>query len=151
MMIREAVIKDIPQMHIVRTSVTENTLSNPDLVTEADYKEFITVRGKGWVCLENNLVTGFSIVDLKNNNVWALFIAPKFEKQGIGRKLHDILLDWYFTQTKETIWLGTTPRTRAELFYRKAGWEEAGIHEIEEIKFEMTYKNWTKRLSGHVK
>lgn len=143
MIIREARVEDIPQIQVVRNSVKENTLSNPDLVTDKDCEEFITERGKGWVCEIDGKITGFSIVDLKDNNIWALFVDPDFEKKGIGKKLHDIMLDWYFTQTKENVWLGTSPNTRAELFYRKSGWNEIGIHGKNEIKFEMNFENWT--------
>ncbi|WP_404985941.1 GNAT family N-acetyltransferase [Chryseobacterium sp. M5] len=143
MIIREARVEDIPQIQVVRNSVKENTLSNPDLVTDKDCEEFITERGKGWVCEIDGKITGFSIVDLKDNNIWALFVDPDFEKKGIGKKLHDIMLDWYFTQTRENVWLGTSPNTRAELFYRKSGWNEIGIHGKNEIKFKMTFENWT--------
>ena len=142
MLIREAKITDIKQIQIVRNSVKENTLSNPNLVTDNDCEEFITLRGKGWVCEIESTIVGFSIVDLKNKNIWALFLHPDFEKQGIGKKLHDIMLNWYFTQTKEPIWLGTSPKTRAELFYKRAGWKEIGIHGKGEIKFEMTFEEW---------
>ena len=96
-----------------------------------------------------NEIVGFSIVDLKDKNVWALFLRPEFEKQGFGRKLHDIMLNWYFEQTKTNIWLGTSPNTRAEIFYRKAGWTEIGTHGNGEIKFEMSYKNWKKHSRQH--
>ncbi|MBI3521323.1 MAG: GNAT family N-acetyltransferase [Bacteroidetes bacterium] len=145
MIIREAKIDDIKQMQIVRNSVTENTLSNPDLVTDEDCKEFISLRGKGWVCEINHLIVGFAIADLKENNIWALFLDPKFEKKGIGQQLHKVMLDWYFTQTKNTVWLGTAPNTRAETFYRKAGWTEVGTNGPKEIKFEMTYLDWLKK------
>jgi hypothetical protein len=52
------------------------------------------------------------------------------------------MLDWYFNQTTKNVWLGTSPKTRAETFYRKAGWIEIGTHGKNEIKFEMTYNNW---------
>jgi hypothetical protein len=55
------------------------------------------------------------------------------------------MLDWYFEQTKEDVWLGTAPGTRAEAFYRKSGWQERGMHGKGEIKFEMTYNNWKNR------
>ncbi len=142
MTFREAQIKDIPQIQIVRNSVRENTLSNPALVTDEHYLEFITQRGKGWVCEVDREVVGFSIVDLKENNIWALFLNPEFEKRGIGRKLHDLMLDWYFTQTRVPVWLGTSPNTRAEGFYRKAGWTEIGSHGEGEVKFEMSYEQW---------
>lgn len=145
MKIREASVDDINQIQIVRNAVKENTLSSPNLVTDEDCAEFITNRGKGWVCEIGNTIVGFSIVDLKDHNIWALFLRPEFEKQGIGKKLHDVMLDWYFAQTRENVWLGTAPKTRAEGFYRKAGWTEIGTHGKGEVKFEMTYDAWINR------
>lgn len=146
LIIREARLEDIPQIQSVRNSVKENTLSDPGLVTDADCEEFLFKRGKGWVAEMESQIVGFSIADLKENNIWALFLHPDFENLGIGRKLHDIMLDWYFEQTPETVWLGTSPNTRAETFYRKSGWKETGMHG-KEIKFEMTYNNWKNRKS----
>lgn len=143
MIIREAKIEDIKQIQVVRNAVTENTLSDPALVTDEDCKEYITVRGKGWVCEMNRQIVGFSIVDLRENNIWALFVDPGFEKLGIGQALHNIMLNWYFTQTTEKLWLGTEFNTRAETFYRKAGWTEAGTNGSAEIRFEMTWEDWT--------
>lgn len=145
MIIREAEIADIKQIQIVRNSVTENTLSDPNLVSDEDCEEFIIVRGKGWVCEIENQIVGFAIADLKENNIWALFLDPEFEKKGIGQLLHKTMLDWYFTQTKKTVWLGTAYNTRAEKFYKKAGWTEVGMHGAKEIKFEMTYLDWTNK------
>ena len=130
MTIREAKVEDITQIQIVRNAVKENVLSDPNLVTDKNCEEYITVRGKGWVCEVDNNIVGFAIADLKDNNVWALFIDPLFEKRGIGQKLHNTMLHWYFSQTDKTIWLGTAFNTRAEQFYRKAGWKEAGIFPI---------------------
>jgi len=118
---REATINDIPQMQIVRHLVKENVLSNPALVTDEDCKDYLTRKGKGWVCEDGDLIVGFAIADLMDKNIWALFIHPEFERQGVGKKLHDIMLNWYFNQTKETVWLSTAPNTRAEKFYKKAG------------------------------
>ena len=142
MIFREANTHDIQQIQVVRNSVTENRLSNPDLVTDKDCEEFIMQRGKGWVCEIENRIIGFAIVDLKEHNIWALFLLPEFEKQGIGKKLHDMMLDWYFTKTHDKVWLGTSPNTRAEIFYKKMGWTETGSHGKGEIKFEMTYTDW---------
>jgi len=142
MIFREATIEDIQQIQVVRNSVKENMLSNPALVSDEDCKIYLTQNGKGWVCEVNDHIVGFSIVDVQDKNVWALFVHPAFEKKGIGKKLHDAMINWYFNQTKETIWLGTAPNTRAEKFYRKAGWKEIGIHGKGEIKFEMNYQDW---------
>lgn len=144
MLIREAKPEDIKQIQVVRNSVKENALSNPALVSDADCEEFMFVRGKGWVCEIDNRIVGFAIADLKEHNIWALFLQPDFEKQGIGRKLHDTMLDWYFTQTTTTVWLGTAPNTRAETFYRKSGWTEIGTHGKGEVKFEMSCNEWVE-------
>lgn len=150
MTFREANIADIKQIQTVRNSVNENTLSNPDLVTDADCYEFITKRGKGWVCEIDNQIVGFSIADLKENNIWALFVHPNYDKQGIGRQLHDLMLNWYFNQTSKNVWLGTAPNTRAEKFYKESGWTEVGIYGKGEIKFQMTFDNWkTKSTAGN--
>lgn len=135
---RQAETSDIKQIQRVRHSVKENVLSNPGLVTDDDCEEFLTRRGRGWICEIDNRIVGFAIADLKKNNIWALFIHPEFEGKGIGSKLHDMMLDWYFAEEKQTVWLGTAPRTKAEKFYRKHGWRETGIYGKNEIKFELT-------------
>ncbi|MCJ8155621.1 GNAT family N-acetyltransferase [Chryseobacterium sp. SSA4.19] len=146
MTIREARLEDIPQIQVIRNAVRENTLSDPNLVTDKDCEEFLFNRGKGWICETDDQIKGFSIVDLKGNNIWALFVHPDSEGQGIGRKLHDIMLNWYFKQTHENVWLGTSPGTRAETFYRKAGWNEIGTHGKGEVKFEMTFDRWKNHI-----
>jgi GNAT superfamily N-acetyltransferase len=119
MIFREATIRDIPKIQIVRHSVKENVLSDPGLVTDEDCADYLVKRGKGWVCEMNQEILGFAIADMKENNIWALFVNPSFEKQGIGRKLHIIMMDWFFSQTQKTCWLGTAPFTRAASFYKK--------------------------------
>ena len=142
MIFREALIADIPQIQIVRNSVRENRLSNPGLVPDKDVEEYIIHRGKGWVCEINNRIGAFAIADLQDDNIWALFLHPDHEGKGIGKRLHDTMLDWYFDQNKNSVWLGTSPGTRAEGFYRKAGWSETGTHGKGEVKFEMTKNEW---------
>ena len=145
MIYREATTSDIPQIQIVRHTVKENTLSDPALVTDADCEEFITLRGKGWVCEIEEEIVGFSIVDLKEHNIWALFLRPEFEGKGIGKELHRLMMDWYFDQTKEKAWLGTAPNTKAEKFYELQGWKNVGRVNKGEVKFEMNYEDWVNK------
>jgi GNAT superfamily N-acetyltransferase len=143
MIIREAQVADIKQIQVVRNSVKENTLSDPALVPDKDVEEYMINRGKGWVCEIEGTIVGFAIADLIENNIWALFIHPDFEAKGIGKKLHQMMMDWYFVQTREKVWLGTAPNSRAEKFYRMQGWKEIGMHGKGEIKFEMDHKTWS--------
>lgn len=140
---RQATTEDIPQIQFVRNSVKENHLSNPNLIPDDLVEGFITKRGKGFVCEIDDKIVGFSIVDFVENNVWALFLLPEFEGKGIGKKLHQLMLDEYFSKTKETIWLSTEANSRAEIFYKKQGWKNAGFHG-NEVKFEMSFEDWRK-------
>lgn len=142
MHIRQALVTDIPGIQYVRNAVKENQLSDPALVPDADVEDYINRRGRGWVSVADDRITGFSIVSVTDKNVWALFVLPEEEGRGTGRQLHDTMLDWYFSQTRETIWLSTSPGTRAEQFYRKAGWTEAGTYGKGEIRFEMSAVHW---------
>src|SRR5437762_2921497 len=90
---REATISDIPQLHSIRIAVKENILADPSIITKADYEDFLTVRGKGWLCEIENSIVGFAIIDLKEKNIWALFVHSDHERKGIGKQLQQIMLD----------------------------------------------------------
>lgn len=144
MIFREATVHDIDNYMIVRMLVKENVLNNPALVTKEDNIAYLTTDGKGWVCEIDNQIVGFAIVGLVQKSVWALFVHPDFEQRGIGTSLHNIMLQWYFEQTQETIWLGTAPMTKADKFYTKKGWSNVGFYG-DEIKFEMCFDKWKKQ------
>ena len=144
-MIREASPADIPVIQKIRRSVHENVLSNPLLISDDLCLNYITERGKGWVYELKGEVVGFAIADLKENNIWALFVHPDHEHKGFGRMLHDNMVNWYFSQTIKSAWLSTAPDTRAEDFYRTAGWNEDGVTEKGEIIFRMNYDRWWLR------
>lgn len=135
--IRQAQISDIPAMHQVRMAVKENVLSDPGRITEADYRTFLTERGRGWVALVQEKVIGFAVVDLQERNVWALFVHPDHEGRGAGGRLHDAMLTWYFGQGLDSLWLTTDPHTRAAEFYRKRNWQAIGTLPNGELRFEI--------------
>lgn len=145
MIFRTAELSDIEQIQVVRHLVKENTLSNPDLVPDKDVAYYITEKGKGWICEVDGQVVGFSIVDLEEKSIWALFVNPDFAEKGIGKELHRLMLDWYFQRTTDTVVLGTAPNTRAERFYSLQGWRSVGSYTNGETKFELSYTDWTNR------
>ena len=71
MIFREAIKTDIPQIQIVRNAVNENKLSDPTFISDGDCEYFLLERGKGWVCEIDNIIVGFAIADLQENNIWA--------------------------------------------------------------------------------
>ncbi len=148
MIIREALQSDVGHMHCIRMAVTENILSNPEAITEADYATYLLQKGRGWVAILNETIAGFAIVDLEGSNIWALFVHPDFEKKGVGTNLQKNMLDWYFLKTNKTVWLSTTPRTKAETFYHRTGWKDCGLLQNGERKFEMTAEEWRKRQAA---
>lgn len=144
MLYRVAQPADIPALTEVRFAVRENVLRNRALVTAADYLDYLTRRGQGWVAEDAGRITGFAIADAQDYSIWALFVHPDFDRQGLGKTLHQLLLTWYFTQTDHPIWLSTTPGTRAEEFYRRQGWQETGRTSSGEVRFELTKQQWIR-------
>lgn len=82
---------------------------------------------------------------MENKNIWALFVHPEFEKKGIGKQLHQTMIDWYFKDNNEKLWLSTAQNTRAEKFYEFLGWKKVGILDNNEIKFGLTQQDWKKQ------
>ncbi len=105
MAFREATLQDIPQIQIVRHAVKENVLSDPGLVTDKDCANYLINRGKGWVCELNGQIVGFSIADLSDNNIWALFVDPQFE--------HRVSEENYMN----SCWTGIFPRAKRMFGY----------------------------------
>lgn len=138
MRIREATAGDIPQMHRIRTSVRENVLTDPASVQPHHYRTLLDAGGRGWVAELDDAIVGFAVADVERSRVWALFVDPDREGLGIGRRLHDAVLGWLFERGLERVWLTTTRNTRAERFYRAAGWHESGENASGELRFEIT-------------
>lgn len=133
--VRAARLADAPGMHAIRLAVRENRLSDPARVSEASYARYMTGGGLAWVAEEADRMLGFAIVDLVAGSVWALFVDPAAQGQGIGRRLLDTLLVGSAT-CLNTLWLTTSAGTRAEHFYESAGWLRAGTLPNGEVRFE---------------
>ena len=91
------------------------------MVPDSDVADYITRRGKGWICEIENRLVGFAIADLQDNNIWALFIDPAFERQGIVKLLHDKMLNWYFDQNKLSVWWVLIREQERKCFTGKPG------------------------------
>ena len=112
-------------MHRVRLAVRENVLRST-VITEEHYLPAIEATGRGWVIEADGRVVGFAIGNADTGNIWALFVDPEHEGRGHGRALHNAMVEWLFSRGLRHLWLGTDPDTRAERFYRAAGWRYTG-------------------------
>lgn len=126
-------------MHALRSRVAENRLADPAKVTEASYLPYLT-QGAAWVAETDRGLAGFAILDIAGASVWALFVAPEAEGEGVGRALHDRLLGSATEHGLDRLALSTDPGTRAERFYREAGWTRAETAAGGEVRFERKVK-----------
>ncbi|MGE3757878.1 MAG: GNAT family N-acetyltransferase, partial [Pseudobdellovibrionaceae bacterium] len=131
---REAQIEDIPHLKLIRDNVRENRLVSAS-IGEAEYRRALFDDGKGWICIFQNKIVGFSCSRLKQQDVWALFIDSNHEGKGIGNYLMHLLENWMFEKGCSQIVLSTDPQTRAEKLYRKRNWKETAVLPNKEVEF----------------
>jgi|SRR5580704_3162182 GNAT superfamily N-acetyltransferase len=124
-LIRPATRDDIPRIMEIRAGVRENRLRNPSRVT-ADHVRAYVDDGEIFVWIEAQKVVGFSVADPRNGNIVGLFVEEDYERRGIGRALFERACDILVVAGCPRLWLTTWPGTRAERFYRAAGWHVTG-------------------------
>jgi len=146
-MLRQARRTDIPAMHRVRTAVLENRLTT-SLVTEADYIAALEDWGRGWVIEVDGDIVGFSVGNATDGNIWALFVDPRHEGRGHGRRLHDTVVTWLWSRGLQRLWLTTDSGTRAQRFYERAGWRCVGRTDKGELRFELPNPKGRRRFIG---
>jgi len=127
-LIRKATRADIPRIMEIRAGVRENRLRDPSRVKVEDVRWFVDSPGI-FVWLEDHGIVGFSAADPRNGNIFALFVEEACEGRGIGRALFDRACNVLLDAGCPRMWLTTWPGTRAERFYRKAGWQVTGTED----------------------
>lgn len=123
--LRRALPGDQPRISEIRMAVTENVLSDPSRVTEAEiawYRE----QGIFLVAEVAGAVVGFACANHQTALIWALFLDAGHEGRGIGRALLDAALAELTAAGHRQAWLTTGAGTRAERFYRAHGWRDMG-------------------------
>jgi GNAT superfamily N-acetyltransferase len=123
--IRPARPADVRRLIAIRAAVRENRLSDPGSIAAADYAPFIA-DGRCWVWESDGRAEGFAALDADHASVWALFVAPEAEGRGGGRALLGRLVAEARARGLAELRLTTDAGTRAERFYRSAGWRAGG-------------------------
>jgi GNAT superfamily N-acetyltransferase len=126
--IRTATRADIPRIVEIRALVRENKLRDPSRVTVDDICWFIDNPGI-FVWVADEKIVGFSAADPRDGSIFALFMDEAYEGRGIARALFERACKVLIDARCSRLWLTTWPGTRAERFYRKAGWQVSGMSE----------------------
>lgn len=132
---RVAAVGDIPAMSEIRLAVKENALSNPARITRQMYEDYLESLGRGWVCVLDGRVIGFSYAASEDSSIWALFVQPGFEGLGAGKNLLGLAVNWLFERGSELVTLGTSVNTRADRFYQAQGWERGEMKDEIEVLY----------------
>ena len=123
---------DIDQLFEVRTSVLENqidlSLIPRELVLE------VLNDGGSYLCADNGYVVGFSMATA-SGSIFALFVRPEYEGQGIGKRLLQEALNYLKAKGLSQATLETMPDTRADAFYQKQGWVRGELNEDGDVEF----------------
>lgn len=136
-LIRRALSTDIPAMSRIRLSVTENALSDPARVTDEMYEDFLEQTGRGWVAEHDGETVAFSYADKVNASIWALFVCPGYEGQGLGQSLLKQAVDWLFGIGHDCVHLTTGANTRADRFYSEQGWMRTPVSSTD-VEYSLT-------------
>jgi GNAT superfamily N-acetyltransferase len=134
---RQANSNDIPAMSRIRLSVTENVLSDPRRVTQEMYEDYLEKSGRGWIAESAGEIVAFCYPDKVNASIWALFVRPGHEGQGLGKSLLKRAADWLFELGHDRVRLSTTANTRADRFYAAQGWLRQPVS-ASEIAYSLT-------------
>jgi ribosomal protein S18 acetylase RimI-like enzyme len=93
-------------------------------------------RSEIWVSVEDGMVQGFAAGEPLNGQIFALFVDPEYEGQGIGRALLALACVTLRNAGYRIATLSTDPGTRAERFYRAGGLTVTGKNSKGELIFE---------------
>jgi ribosomal protein S18 acetylase RimI-like enzyme len=131
--IRQMAATDLARCIWVRTQTRENHWSLEALtragITEEAVTRLLATTHEGWVCEQDELIVGFSMVDQSTGEFWVVAMLPDYEGRGIGRQLVERGQQSLHAHGWKEIWLWTSPdtSTRAYKLYCALGWRDCGV------------------------
>lgn len=125
--VRPARPGDTAALFDVRTSVHENHQGVEELaglgITPDSISAMIEAAPCAWVAVADGGIAGFAMIDDDRGTLFAVFVRPEWEGQGIGRALIAQAEQVLFVN-HPTIWLETGRDSRAASAYRHLGWDD---------------------------
>lgn len=134
--LRPAVAADVPAIQRIRHAVHENRLTS-HRIPDADVVDHLERLGRGWVAEVGSGIVGFAIANAEDGNLWALFVDPAHERQGIGRSLLEAAVAWCWSRGLTRLWLTTEAASRARSFYEAAGWQVTALVAGGQVRLEL--------------
>ncbi len=141
MLIRVATPDDIDTLFAIRTSVVQNHLSREQMtalgITPQVLADSIREAPCVWIAEVEGRPAAFSMVDRAAGEVFAMFVQPGYEGQGLGRRLMAVAEAALFEQ-HERLFLITDGRDeiRANGFYQRLGWSKVDRVEGDDVRYE---------------
>lgn len=142
MKLRQASVADVETLFDIRCSVKQNFQSRDELADLGITVESVRdmVRGGDYVTTiadVDNRSVGFSMAQISEGYVFACFVRPAYESQGIGRALMNAAEEGLRRAGVKSAWLstGSEEDLRASGFYRHLGWTEDGFLDDGQIRF----------------
>ena len=108
--LRQADRSDLPELFRVRHAVSENRRSSLS-IPDDQVIEALESTGRGWVIELDGVIVAFAIGDSLTGSISALFVDPPHRGHGYGRRLHDTVVEWLWSQGHDRIWLNAEPST----------------------------------------
>lgn len=124
---------DVDQLFVVRTSVSENTLTMDELgrmgITRKSTADALGNPLVGYLCEVSDRLVGFAMADVRSGEFSVIAVLPEHERRGVGRELLRLTEELLWSAGHKTIWLwtGGDRQTRALHLYQKAGWVETEV------------------------
>lgn len=141
--VRAVEVSDVDDLFGIRCSVVENHQSREELaqlgITPKTVAEMI---GSGdfvsFLAEQDKRPVGFTMANITEGYVFACFMLPSHEKQGIGRVLMERTEQGLASRGVRKAWLSTGPgeNLRAVGFYRRLGWKQNGFLDDGQMRFE---------------
>lgn len=124
MTLRLAVRADIPPLVAIAAGGTEMPLIDAGPVTDDACARYLA-HSELWLWEEDGTILGFAAADPEDGRIGLLFVAAGRDGRGIGRALLRAACSTLGRRGHGWATLRIAAGTRAEGFYRAAGWREA--------------------------
>lgn len=141
MLIRPAIVEDIPRIMDIRLTVRENRATRESLaklgITEESMVPMIEGSHSAYCAEIRQEVIGFGMAELESGEVHALFVLPGHEGLGAGSRLLAALIQDLWNAGHERLTLVTEPNSRAYSFYERQGWTFVGEAARGDVRLEL--------------